>query len=290
MAPFAYEAGRFVSGYTKLFSSILDSTVWELPQPTKIVWITMLAMASQDGEVESSVPGLAKRAGVTREECEIAIVTFLAPDADSRTQDHEGRRIEAVDGGWRLLNHEKYRHRLSIDDIREKAAKRQAKFRAGKGESNVTSNVTSQKVTPSNAASQTVTPGNESNDKHLISEAEAEAEAEKIKKNTNARAAAGIGPTPDQLDICQPYPPGDVRVYPQVRSAKVGLVEWIVHHPRCVVGKDRDLWQGLFDYAGHETMSHAYERITGHAKLWFSVFNDYIHENYEEDKPNAAQK
>ena len=101
--------------------------------------------------------------------------------------------------------------------------------------------------------------------------------------------SVSIGPTPDQLDICQPYPPGDVRVYPKARSAKVGLPEWIVHHPRCILGKDRDLWQGLFDYAGHETMSHAYERIAGDAKLWFSTFNDYIHANYEEDKSHAAQ-
>lgn len=91
--------------------------------------------------------------------------------------------------------------------------------------------------------------------------------------------------SPEEHDgVCAPYPAGDKRVYPKERVAKVGLVEWIVHHPRCILGKDRDLWQGLFDYAGHEMMSHAYERIGGDSKLWFSTFNDYIHANYEEDK------
>jgi hypothetical protein len=33
----------------------------------------------------------------------------MSPDPDSRTPEHEGRRIEVIDGGWRLLNHEKYR-------------------------------------------------------------------------------------------------------------------------------------------------------------------------------------
>ncbi len=93
-----------------------------------------------------------------------------------------------------------------------------------------------------------------------------------------------IGPVPAEQDLCAPYPAGDKRIYPKQQIAKVGLVEWIVHHPRCILGKDRDLWQGLFDYAGHEMMSLAYEAIGGTDKLWFSTFNDYVHANYEEDK------
>ena len=51
--------------YTKLFTSILDSTVWQEGLETKVVWITLLAMADREGKVDGSVPGLAKRAGVT---------------------------------------------------------------------------------------------------------------------------------------------------------------------------------------------------------------------------------
>ena len=69
----------------------------------------MLAMADKRGRVWASIPGLASRAKVTIPETETALECFLTPDKYSRTQDFEGRRIEAIDGGWRLLNHAKYR-------------------------------------------------------------------------------------------------------------------------------------------------------------------------------------
>lgn len=114
-----------MSGYTKLFGSILHSTVWHTPGHVRLVWITMLALADRDGVVEASVPGLAIAARVERPECEEALKLLLSPDVDSRTKDHEGRRIEAVDGGWRILNHAIYRERASVDEVREKNAKRQ---------------------------------------------------------------------------------------------------------------------------------------------------------------------
>lgn len=108
-------------GYTKLFSSILDSTVWQTPADTRLTWITMLAMADQNGVVSSSIPGLARRAGVSLEACEQALATFLAPDTYSRTKDHDGRRIEPVHGGWVLLNHAHYRQLREADERREQA-------------------------------------------------------------------------------------------------------------------------------------------------------------------------
>lgn len=94
--------------YTKLFSSITASTVWGEPYATRIVWVAMLAMADARGEVYGSVPGLARHANVTTDEARAALASFCAPDPDSRTDDNEGRRIEDIDGGWRLLNHAKY--------------------------------------------------------------------------------------------------------------------------------------------------------------------------------------
>jgi hypothetical protein len=109
-------------------------------------------------------------------------------------------------------------------------------------------------------------------------------------EDEDSNANSSLGPTSAEHDgVCAPYPPGDKRIYPKERPARVGLVEWLVHHPRCIIGKDRDLWQGLFDYAGHETMSEAYGKMPSDAKLWFSVFNDFIHANYEEEKPNGTQ-
>lgn len=105
--------------FTKLFSSITESTVWCEPDRTRLVWIAMLAMADHAGRVWSSVPGLANRARVPLEDVEIALTTFLSPDAYSRTPDHEGRRIEPIDGGWRLLNHAKYRQIRDEESIKE---------------------------------------------------------------------------------------------------------------------------------------------------------------------------
>jgi hypothetical protein len=94
--------------YTKLFSSITESTIVSEPVATRWLWVTMLAMADAGGCVYAAVPGLARRANISLAETEAALATFYAPDPYSRTKEHEGRRIEDIDGGWRLLNHAKY--------------------------------------------------------------------------------------------------------------------------------------------------------------------------------------
>lgn len=115
--------------YTKLFGCILDSSIWNENDKTVRVWVTMLASANKFGEIEASVGGLAKRARVDREDCESALHTFLSPDPDSRTSDHDGRRIEEIDGGWRLLNWEKYMEKDSLEERRRKDRERQARRR-----------------------------------------------------------------------------------------------------------------------------------------------------------------
>lgn len=120
-----------MSGYTKLFNSILASTIWRASDTTRIVWITLLAMSDKDGICEGSIPGLADLAHVSVEDCETALAELAAPDTYSRTSEHEGRRIETIDGvGWQLLNHAKYRMKMSEDERREYNRKKQAEHRA----------------------------------------------------------------------------------------------------------------------------------------------------------------
>lgn len=83
----------------------------------------MLAMADRKGRVWASIPGLANRARITVEACGEAIASFLGPDPYSRTKDHDGKRIEEIDGGWRLLNHEKYRSIQDEETIKESKRK-----------------------------------------------------------------------------------------------------------------------------------------------------------------------
>jgi hypothetical protein len=121
-----------MSGYTKLFSSILDSTVWQESKETRLVWVTLLAMKNRYQIVEASVPGLAKRAGVSLEECEDALKRLREPDPYSRTKQHEGRRIEPVEGGWLIINGERYRDCMSEEERRASKAKWQRNWRAKK--------------------------------------------------------------------------------------------------------------------------------------------------------------
>lgn len=115
--------------YTKLFNTMILSTIWTAPDHVRIVWVTLLALADMDGVVHASVPGLAKAASVDVESCREAIQHLSEPDPDSRTKEHEGRRIIEVDGGWWLVNYEKYRRMMSKEDQREKNRIRQERWR-----------------------------------------------------------------------------------------------------------------------------------------------------------------
>lgn len=124
--------------YVKLFSRIVTSSLWCEDSDTRVVWVTMLALANEYGEVAASIPGLARAANVPREKCESALNKFLAPDPDSRTKDHEGRRLETIDGGWHILNYELYRRMMSLEERREykrlKEAERRQKLKDVRGQ------------------------------------------------------------------------------------------------------------------------------------------------------------
>jgi hypothetical protein len=131
---------------------------------TRIVWITMLAVADKNGEIQASIPGLARIAGVPVPDVEVAIQKFLDPDEHSRTPDDEGRRIEKIDGGWSLLNHAKYRLMASKDESKTSNAERQRRHRE-RQKRNGRVTLSNASVTPNNA---TVTHDRD------IAEAEAE--------------------------------------------------------------------------------------------------------------------
>lgn len=153
-----------MSGFTKLFNSILHSTIWSEPDHVRIVWITMLAMADKYGDVHAAVPGLARMAGKSLEEVEDAIERFQKPDPYSRTSDHEGRRIQPIEGGWHLLNHGKYRELMSVEERKEYNRKKQAERRA--------------RLKMSQSVNDSQLPVRDNQQSKHIAEAEAEAEAE----------------------------------------------------------------------------------------------------------------
>jgi hypothetical protein len=115
------------SGYVKIYGSILDSSVWAEPPATRCVWLALLAMADESGFVEASVGGLARRANVTPKQCETALAALLAPDPDSKSPAHEGRRIERIERGWAILNYRVYREMRSPKQVAD--AERQQAWR-----------------------------------------------------------------------------------------------------------------------------------------------------------------
>ena len=117
-------------GYTKLFETIVGSSLWGEPYATRIVWITMLAVKDREHLVRLSVPGLARIANVTLEECVAALKALSSPDPDSRTKEEDGRRIREVDGGWFVVNGEKYRQMFSLEERREYLRRKQAEYRS----------------------------------------------------------------------------------------------------------------------------------------------------------------
>jgi polygalacturonase len=119
-----------MTGYTKLFQDIVTSTIWGEDDKTRLVWITMLALKDRKHFVSASVPGLARQANVSLADCEKAIRKLEGPDPHSRSKEYGGRRIKAVEGGWMILNGEKYRNRMNEDERREYNRQKQAEYRA----------------------------------------------------------------------------------------------------------------------------------------------------------------
>jgi hypothetical protein len=116
--------------WTPLFRSLVSSSIWTCAdKETRLLWITMLALKDQDGFVKSTVPGLAKDAGLDIGEVEKGLKVLSSPDKYSSTKDYEGRRIKAMDGGWLVLNHLLYRDMINKEWRRQYKRQKQAEYR-----------------------------------------------------------------------------------------------------------------------------------------------------------------
>jgi len=145
--------------YNKIFTKILDSSIWLAPDPHRIVWITLIAAMDRHGIAQFACPeNLASRARVSLKETKKAIESFESPDPYAPTQEFEGRRIERIDGGWLVLNAEKYRNIVTAAVAAEKTRERVRKHREAK------------RVTECNGLKRSVTPSEHINIKSSDSE------------------------------------------------------------------------------------------------------------------------
>lgn len=116
--------------YNKLFTKILDSSIWLEPMTTRLVWLTLIAAMDEDGFAQfASVGNLAHRANVPAPATRAAVKCLESPDGDSSDPDHEGRRIERVPGGWMVLNAPKYREMVTRLVAKEGNRRRVQRFR-----------------------------------------------------------------------------------------------------------------------------------------------------------------
>lgn len=101
-----------VPAYTPIMRQILDSSVWEADVRARVLWITMLVIASEPGRrgtVDMTLRALAGRACLSPEDTVAALDVLSSPDPTSRTRAEEGRRIVLLDAagrdwGWRIVN------------------------------------------------------------------------------------------------------------------------------------------------------------------------------------------
>jgi hypothetical protein len=157
--------------YVKLFSTILTSSVWAQDHATRLVWITILAMADKEGDVRGSVSGLARMANVSLDEARHALDVLSSPDPESQTPDEQGRRIVAQQGGWHIVNYAKYRAIQDEATRKDAWRKASAKYRKRHNSSYGGDDASMTQMTTT----------------HSSTEAEAEAEAE---ADTEAKSLA----------------------------------------------------------------------------------------------------
>ena len=114
-------AGFIGDMYAKVFAQIFDSSIAENYE-VRHVFEDLLKLADRDGVVDMTLEAVARRTNVPLEKVEFAIGELSKPDPESRSKEHEGRRLVPIDSGrtwgWLIVNYQHYR------DLRDEEARR----------------------------------------------------------------------------------------------------------------------------------------------------------------------
>lgn len=200
---------RMTNGFTKLFNSIITSSIWSEDNNTRIMWITMLASADATGYVTGSIPGMAAVARMSLEDAEQSIKALCKPDPYSRSKEYEGRRLLECEGGWLITNYVKYRQKRDPEKRKEQNRDAKRKQRA------------KQKI------SQCQQDVSQSQPKSAKAEAEAEADNKDIRQKSNDFRLAEL-----LLNlICERKP--DFRNAQPDRKEKT-IEKWAIHVDRMI--------------------------------------------------------
>lgn len=116
--------------WAPLWNGIVDSSIWDEPDYVVKVFLTMMAIKDADHIVRCTAYQIARKARKTETEVLEALKVLSNPDTlRLEKQEHEGRRIKAVEDGWLILNGEKYREKVQIEMRKARNRRAQAAFR-----------------------------------------------------------------------------------------------------------------------------------------------------------------
>lgn len=104
--------------YVKIFREILMSSIWDEDTDVRLLWITLLVLADQDGYVRGTPEALARAARLSRKAVDRGLEVLQMPDPESRTSENDGRRIEPAPGGFMVLNYKAYRETRNEEERR----------------------------------------------------------------------------------------------------------------------------------------------------------------------------
>ncbi len=123
--------------YAKIFQQIFHSTIasdWQV----RHVFEDFLKLADEDGIVDMPFDSVVRRINVPAEIVKRAIAILESPDPQSRTPDHEGRRLlrlyEDQEWGWIIANHTKYRVITNREELKRQVRERVIRFRSKNGQ------------------------------------------------------------------------------------------------------------------------------------------------------------
>lgn len=108
--------------YAKIFSIIMDSSIAEDYQ-CRHLFMDLLVLANQDGEVDMTAEAVSRRTNVPIEIVKQSIEKLMQPDPNSRNREQDGRRIvplsEDRTWGWRIVSYAHYREIRDSEQLRQ---------------------------------------------------------------------------------------------------------------------------------------------------------------------------
>lgn len=117
-------------GFTKLDDNLDGSSIFREPDDVFKVWMLILSKTRSDGLAPISADYISSITRKGDDEVERCLHVLMSPDPRSRSQNDEGRRISRVDGGFFVINYEKYRQRADAEGVREYERDRKRLYRA----------------------------------------------------------------------------------------------------------------------------------------------------------------